>query len=659
MTETVSPLAEVGSIDPLSMGEDLSLRKALLHASYDHLMASQLAAILIVSVLFYSYWDLVELQLGSGWLAYMLLVSVARIALSQFFDRDQEQELAGKIKIWWGLNFFGVFLSALGWGWAGILFYTPGDLVHELLLIGVIAGISAGAVLTLAASMLSLSTFLAISITPLAYSHLISGEATEALGFLIFVYLVMLLVIGRRSHMNLRRLITLQINNASLIDELTRRADELENWQSLALTEQEMALSVYQSIMSLEKLSLSNVTFHLSSHSAFNGDILLIEPRPDGTQILMLGDFTGHGLSASLGAIPVADIFRSMTHKGFAIEKVVSEINNKIYTQLPENIFLAACVAEIDAGRSRMRVWNAGLPSVYLLHGHDGTIKQRIDSLSPPLGIIPSSQLGVRSQTLQINDQDQLFMATDGVTEQRNASGEMFGDERLEKVLNSIKDINDLTIALQVEIAVFCEGVSQGDDLTFVVARAEKGTSQKRPTSLSDEVAKQPSHWGLKVRLDADAMRSINPVPVLNHLIQEFNNHNPELKHFELALGELYKNALDHGVLGLDSSLKQTPEGYLSYYEGRDNLLDALEKGRIEIEINNASNSAGGSIELRVTDSGTGFDYLNQAANIDNLDDAHGRGVALVRSLCKELNFEGRGNQVRALYHWSYGQAEK
>ena len=70
---------------------------------------------------------------------------------------------------------------------------------------------------------------------------------------------MVLLAVAVRAHNSLRHSLQLQIRNDCLIGELTQRADELEDWQSLALSEHEMALTVYQSIMPMEKLSFPNV----------------------------------------------------------------------------------------------------------------------------------------------------------------------------------------------------------------------------------------------------------------------------------------------------------------------------------------------------------------------------------------------------------------
>ncbi len=62
-----------------------------------------------------------------------------------------------------------------------------------------------------------------------------------------------------------------------------------------------------------------------------NGDLLLAAARPDGVHHVLIGDFTGHGLSAAIGGPMAEDIFYAMTAKGLPLEEILLEINRKLY----------------------------------------------------------------------------------------------------------------------------------------------------------------------------------------------------------------------------------------------------------------------------------------------------------------------------------------
>ena len=134
--------------------------------------------------------------------------------------------------------------------------------------------------------------------------------------------------------------------------------------------EQEVARKVFDSILNPGCLSSENIQLHLSPMSLFNGDVVLAAVKPTGGLHILFGDFTGHGLAASLGALPVSDIFYSMTAKGYSINDVAREINRKLKLQLPTGMFLAACLVEIDTINNMLKYWNGAIPGAFLHKGY-------------------------------------------------------------------------------------------------------------------------------------------------------------------------------------------------------------------------------------------------------------------------------------------------
>jgi two-component sensor histidine kinase len=117
-------------------------------------------------------------------------------------------------------------------------------------------------------------------------------------------------------------------------------------------------------------------------------------------------------------------------------------------------------------------------------------------------------------------------------------------------------------------------------------------------------------------------------------------------------LTELFVNALDHGVLELDSNLKQTTDGINRYFQAREKLLQHLEQGFVRISVVVYPTEPGGYILIEVEDSGPGFnlEQIKQAnAQVKNYS---GRGITLVENLCESLQYFTPGNRVEAVYRW-------
>ena len=92
-------------------------------------------------------------------------------------------------------------------------------------------------------------------------------------------------------------------NQRDLIRERNRQLTE----------EQEVAKRVFDNVAHSGCLDADNIRYHASPQSIFNGDVLFASPRPSGGMLVFMGDFTGHGLPAAIGAMPVAEIFYGMS----------------------------------------------------------------------------------------------------------------------------------------------------------------------------------------------------------------------------------------------------------------------------------------------------------------------------------------------------------
>jgi serine phosphatase RsbU (regulator of sigma subunit) len=86
------------------------------------------------------------------------------------------------------------------------------------------------------------------------------------------------------------------------------------------------------------------------------------------------------------------------------------------------------------------------------------------------MGFMPSYEYKVGK--LKLKPKEKLILYTDGVTEAQNKKGEMFGEERLKKILNKSFDTSKKTIEhIRQEIRRFVNGAEQSDDITMLVIK--------------------------------------------------------------------------------------------------------------------------------------------------------------------------------------------
>ncbi len=392
----------------------------------------------------------------------------------------------------------------------------------------------------------------------------------------------------------------------------------------------------------------TGLNFVMSPMSMFNGDIILAEENQTTGLDILIGDFTGHGLSAAIGAIPVSDIFHAMTQKCFTFVDLLQEINVKLLDLLPVQMFMACALISIDRSNNVLSVINCGLPDIYLYR--DNKIIHTFHSKNIPLGINQISASQFEVEMLPVQYGDSIFAATDGVMEATSSTGEMFGLKRILKLFNSGHESSLLFNKLLSEVTDHCVGAAQSDDTTFLELSHLKEVEYPYDNSSRDSCT-EPSKWAMQFTIDVAGLSQFDILPYVMQGINQLQPLECGRTSMLTVLSEMFTNALDHGLLRLDSSMKNTPQGYTAYYQEKQRRLDALKEGFLQISLSHELNDKGGGrLILHIIDSGEGFDY--KPASEAETNQLYGRGLKLISSLCDDFRVIGKGNAAMAYYEW-------
>lgn len=174
-------------------------------------------------------------------------------------------------------------------------------------------------------------------------------------------------------------------------------------------------------------------------------------------------------------------------------------------------------------------------------------------------------------------------------------------------------------------------------------------------TPLDSQSVPQPAgteETRIFISLDAGRLKYIDIVPMLVERLEHCNLTKSHCQEMFVVLSELYNNALDHGILGLDSRMKSEIDGFIAFMELREELLSHLREGTIEIEMEKIYQESKAYVKLRVKDSGKGFRFNNaREVKLQERRKHSGRGIDLVKQLCDgNVKYLGNGNEVVALY---------
>jgi len=427
-----------------------------------------------------------------------------------------------------------------------------------------------------------------------------------------------------------------------LSQQLNLKNKLLSRFNLRLMAEQELIEHFFESAIQQSFLDEKLIRYHMSSMSTFNGDLLLAERAPDGGLYLVMGDFTGHGLTAAMGTLPVAMIFFKMVSERYAVGDIAREINVQLNKLMPSGMFFVASVIEINARGNIMSVWMGGMPESYLL-GNNGKFKKEIHSQHMPLGILSDNEFDSSIQVFDVEHGDKVYLYSDGVVEAKNAKGELFGNERLKNTL--IKEKNDRFDNVLKTLNEFTGDNNQNDDITLVELNCKEIPVLEVPEENIPNDNALP--WNISVSLSESDMRKPDPVNKLSTILSSMPYISRHKGVLHVLLSEIYANSLEHSILNIKSVTKTDEEHFNEYYKKRHAALLKLEKASINFNFSFYVEKHNYYLEIQVRDSGAGF--KNKVHESDDTQ-LHGRGLAIINNFSEKVSFSEDGKVLNILY---------
>lgn len=434
---------------------------------------------------------------------------------------------------------------------------------------------------------------------------------------------------------------------------MSRLHKEVRSQREYLIAEQQAAKGIFDRIANLGALNASNIRYLLSPMAIFNGDVLLAAQQPAGDMLVVLGDFTGHGLPAAIGIMPLAEVFYGMVAKSFGLEAILREVNSRLKSVLPASVFCCATAIQLNYRNRHIEIWAGGLPDALVYHANTGTITP-IPSNHLPLGVLHPDQFRYSPLIVEMHADDAVYLWSDGISETSNPEGELFGEQRLLDLFSAREKQEDMFAHITRSLRDFSQQGIQTDDYSLVEIRPRQDFDQPELTHKLQQRQRQPrsvGNWSLEYELRSESLRASDPVPLLMHMLLQVPGLHAYSGIINTILTELYSNALEHGVLGLSSGMKDGADGFRHYYRLRAERLLALKEASVRIRAEVVPVPEGGLLRLRMKDSGQGFDFNHHGAAGQN-PAYYGRGLTLLKSLCRRVEYFAPGNEVLVEFIW-------
>lgn len=448
----------------------------------------------------------------------------------------------------------------------------------------------------------------------------------------------------------LAKLLALQ-RTRGLYKQIEHHNQRLEYYRQQTEAEHQIASDVFSYINAQNLRNIPGVKTFASSFSVFNGDLLLTAQRPGEGFNVLIADITGHGLPAALGTIPIAETFFAMTEKGFGVGDIAREMNKVFRLRMPDYLFCAAILLGVHDRGGRVQIWAGGMPPLFLFDE-----AKRVESLLPSahmaLGALSEREFDDKTFNIELRRGQQILCYTDGVTETSNRSGDLFGDDRLIAAVDG-EDTRDIFDHIMSALQHFADGEALKDDVTIFAFDTAQYNGLFDAATVNPNCAESEwdgFHWQTAMQFSVLQIKMGQSLPLF------FSGFpaNPVVRaaraDVSFIINELFINALDHGLLHLDSALKEQDDGMEIYFQQRELKLEALRDGAIDIAVDCRFENGAAFFTITCSDTGTGFD-LDVTLRKPISDWSHsGRGLRAIAAMSDHISADG--NSINVRYRW-------
>lgn len=258
-----------------------------------------------------------------------------------------------------------------------------------------------------------------------------------------------------------------------------------------------------------------------------SGDFYDYYRLDDGRIAFSLGDVSGKGIEASLLMVRAMTLLRSIGRQGLPVPEWMSQVNQALCENISMGMFVCVISGYYDPSNGELAWVNAGLPPL-LVEDHRGVFEAYV-AKEPPLGILPGMAYSCESTVL---DNAFAYIYSDGITESRDASGEVIGEEGFKKLI-SARPLESPERRLS-HIAMEMRHFRISDDTTLML--------------IHDRCRWQVPMLEFGFTADADNLKTMRDA--MQDALQAIGADSEYIRNMQLAVNEACTNVLRHAYCG-------------------------------------------------------------------------------------------------------------
>jgi sigma-B regulation protein RsbU (phosphoserine phosphatase) len=267
---------------------------------------------------------------------------------------------------------------------------------------------------------------------------------------------------------NLRNERKMQVERDTLLREMERKNTELA-----------IAAEIQQSFLpdTIAQIEGYDIAVRSVMAKEVGGDFfdvipLEVVPLGKGQLGIMIADVSGKGIPAALFMALSRIVVRiNATWYGRRPAAAIRDANTIIAHDSRSGMFVTLFYGFLDSANRTLTYVNAGHNPPIHFRVADGTLTE-LTGTGMAMGVLDDA--AYTQEDVQIVPGDVLILYTDGITEAENADLEMFGQNRLERIILASDRVsaNGLCQEILTAVRTFTGDHPQSDDITLMVVRS-------------------------------------------------------------------------------------------------------------------------------------------------------------------------------------------
>ena len=222
----------------------------------------------------------------------------------------------------------------------------------------------------------------------------------------------------------------------------------------------------YDIAVSLQYAELAGGDYYDFIHLAFTDQV-------SSKWLMVIGDVTGHGVSAALLVAWLRATVRAHARDCHDnLQQLIAKLNASMLQDMNTGKFVTLFLAVVDANSNQISWISAGHDPARLYK--EGQPISLLEACGPPVGVITNAQWN-RPPLLTLTDNDRLLIVTDGLQDAKDANGSRLGIEPVDARLKGAMKVSAKSIKQQLtdDLNQHVQQTPLADDVTFMVIKRE------------------------------------------------------------------------------------------------------------------------------------------------------------------------------------------